>query len=290
LTPGLRWEHYDYERDIYRLGFRDLATRKGDTVRRLIPGLGLSVRATEHITLFTGLHRGFAPPRTKDAITSAGESLDLDAELSWNYEAGLRLRAARLLQGEVTFFRLDFQNQIITAAESGGATTTLVNGGETLHQGIETSLRVNWNQLFGASVLVFTDARYMHLSTARFTRNHLYGGNRLPYAPWNSFSLLAGVRHPRGFGFQLDASYIGDQFADNRQTVVPSADGTVGLVPSFTVWNAMVDYTVRRERVAVEPYFALKNLLDTRYIASRAPQGIQPGMFRQMNAGLRFTF
>ena len=41
-------------------------------------------------TLFAGVHRGFAPPRVKDAITNTGVSLELDPEMSWNYEAGAR--------------------------------------------------------------------------------------------------------------------------------------------------------------------------------------------------------
>ena len=290
LSPGLRFEHYEYERDIYRLGNADVSRRRGDTVSQAIPGLGVSVRASEMLTLFGGVHRGFAPPRTKEAITGAGESLELDAELSWNYEAGARLRASRLAQAELTFFRLDFENQIITAAESGGATPTLENGGESLHQGREASRRMNWGELLGTALQIYTDARYMRLATAKFTRNNLFAGNRLPYAPGNTLAFLAGVRQRQGFGVQLDATFAGGQFADNRETVAPSPDGTVGWIPSYTIWNLGADYTVRRERFEVRPYVSVKNLGDERYIASRAPQGIQPGMFRQVNAGLRFTF
>ncbi len=290
LTPGLRVEHYDYERDIYRLGFQDVATTRGDTVTKAIPGLGLSVSANEYVTLFGGVHRGFAPPTTKVAITSDGESLDLDAELSWNYEAGVRINKGRLLTGEFTFFRMDFENQVIPAAQSGGATTTLTNAGETLHQGFEGSFRVNWNELAGGSWLLYTDTRYMYLPVAEFTRNALFGGNRLPYAPRHTFGLLVGFRQRAGFGFQIDTAYVADQFGDNNETVAPAADGTVGVLPSFQLWNLIIDYTIRRERFEVGPYFAVKNLGSEIYVASRAPAGIQPGMFRQINGGLRFTF
>jgi Fe(3+) dicitrate transport protein len=85
-------------------------------------------------------------------------------------------------------------------------------------------------------------------------------------------------------------AYIADQFGDNNQTVLPSTDGTIGLLPSYTIWNLMVDYSIRRERLQIQPYFLVKNLTDELYIASRAPQGIQPGLFRQANAGVKFTF
>jgi Fe(3+) dicitrate transport protein len=185
---------------------------------------------------------------------------------------------------------MDFENQIIPAAQSGGATTTLVNGGETLHQGVESNLRVAWSELADWPLLVYTDIRHMYLADAQFTRNTLFGGNRLPYAPENTFSFLIGLRQRQGFGVQLDSSYLGSQFADNAQTVTPTADGTIGLVPSYMLWNLNVDYTVQRERVELRPYFAVKNLADRVYIASRAPQGIQPGLFRQINVGIRFRF
>jgi Fe(3+) dicitrate transport protein len=294
VTPGVRLEHYNYERHIVRAVVSGAATnvdrRATDGVTKAIPGLGVAYQVASPVALFAGVHRGFAPPRVKDAITTSGQPLNLDAELSWNYEAGIRVQANRAVRGEFTYFRMDFQNQIIPGAQSGGATTTLVNGGETRHQGIESNLRVDYATLFGWGGTLYTDVRVMHLADAKFTRNSLFGGNRLPYAPENTFSLLTGYRHRRGFGTQLDVTYVGSQFADNRQTVQPSNDGTVGLVPGFTLWNMNIDYTVQRERFQVRPYFTVKNLADRVYIASRAPQGIQPGMFRQINVGLRFGF
>jgi Fe(3+) dicitrate transport protein len=294
LTPGVRLERYSYERHILRTRVggvpADVDIRRGDSVTKVIPGLGGSYQVNSFLTAFAGVHRGFSPPRTKDAITNEGFTLELDAELSWNYEAGARVQAARWLQSEVTFFRMDFSNQIIPGAQSGGAVTTLVNGGATLHQGLESSVRVNWDRIFPSAWAVYTDVRYMNLSTARFSQNRLFGGNRLPYAPRHTFSFLLGARQRRGWGFQIDSSYIGEQFADNNQTLAASADGTVGLIPAFLLWNGTVDYTVQRERVGFTPYFTVKNLTDRVYIASRAPQGIQPGLFRQINAGLRFTF
>lgn len=294
FTPGVRWEHYRYMRHIQRARVNGVPTdvnlRQGDAVTKLIPGLGLAINASSKVTFFTGLHRGFAPPRTKDAITNDGVSLDLDAELSWNYEAGMRLYPRRGLSGEVTFFRMDFANQIIPAAQSGGATTTLVNGGATLHQGLETSLRADWGEIARSPHAFYTDIRYTYLPTARFARNALYQDNRLPYAPENTVAFLLGFRHRRAFGFQLDATYVGGQFGDNNQTVTPSADGTVGPLPGYMLWNLGFDYSLRRERFSLTPYVCIKNLTDRVYISSRAPQGIQPGLIRQVNAGVKFTF
>ncbi|MDA0206899.1 MAG: TonB-dependent receptor [Acidobacteria bacterium] len=294
FTPGLRLEHYNYERfiQVKRVGGvpTNVDLREDHGITTLVPGAGLSLRAANDVTLFVGAHRGFAPPITKNAISSDGENLNLDAELSWNYEAGIRISTPRV-RGEFTWFRMDFSNQVITAAESGGATTELINGGESLHQGLESSLRLNWHEFADiGNWTLFTDLRHTYLRDAHFVRNVLYEGNRLPYAPRNQFSFLVGARRASGLGVQFDMSYVADRFGDNNETALGSADGTVGLLPSYRIANAMVDWVFRRDRFDVTPYFTIKNLADELYIASRAPEGIQPGMFRQTNFGLKFTF
>ena len=295
LTPGIRFVHYEQERHITRKRVAGTPTsvdiREDNGVTTAIPGLGFSVRAHDDITFFTGVHRGFAPPGTKIAITSNGDNLDLDSELSWNYEAGIRIAGQRSVSGEFTFFRMDFSNQIITAAESGGATTTVTNGGATLHQGIEGSLRVHWDSIIGIrGWSLYTDVRHMYLPTAEFTDNAIFGGHRLPYAPEQTFGALFGVKQHGGLKFQLDFNAVAGQFGDNRETVEPSLDGTIGRIPSYQIANLSVGYEIRRERWMFEPYFTIKNALDEIYIASRAPQGIQPGLFRQINGGLRVSF
>jgi len=61
-------------------------------------------------------------------------------------------------------------------------------------------------------------------------------------------------------------------------------------LPGYWVWNVAAGHEFRRERLAVNPFVTVENLADERYISSRAPLGIQPGMFRQVNAGVKFRF
>lgn len=293
VTPGIRLEHYSYERNILRQPVAgvpaDVSIRRGDRVVKPIPGIGAAYQAAGGVTLFAGLHRGFAPPRVKDAITRAGTSLLLDAELSWNYEAGARLQLSSGLRGEVTWFRTDFENQIIPAALSGGAATTLVNGGETLHQGVEASVSADWGRASGRAAGFFSEVRHTALTTARFASGTRLG-NRLPYAPRHNFALVNGYRHRKGFNIAVDGTRVDEQFADDFQTRPGAANGTVGLIPSYWVWNVSAGHEINRERVVIQPFVSTKNFADARYISSRAPQGIQPGMFRQVTAGIKFRF
>ncbi len=99
-----------------------------------------------------------------------------------------------------------------------------------------------------------------------------------------------GLRQLRGLSVQLDLNAVGSRFGDNRQTVQPSADGTIGRRSAYDLANLAVGYEIRRERRLLEPYCTVKNAFDEHCIASRVPQGVQPGPFRQVQGDLRVRF
>lgn len=308
LTPGVRLERYEYQRHIFRARVggvpTDVDIRENDLVFEVIPGVGLAYQPADHLTVFGGVHRGFAPPRIKDAIDNSGRTLRLEAERSWNYEVGARLNLLRGIRAEATFFVLDFENQIIPSSQSsGGSSFGLTNAGETLHRGVELLLSSDLGRLARLRQSILAEVRYTYLPRAEFRGGFIpgIGGNRLPYAPKDVVSLILGYRQPSGFGIQLDGTFVGEQFTDPlnildatagdpARGIAPTFDGQTGLIGSYMVWNLSVDYRVRRERFGVVPFISVKNLTNRLYIASRAPEGIQPGPFRQVNAGLRFQF
>lgn len=289
VTGGLRLERFTFDRHVHRdLADGepvDLDTRAEDRVSDWVPGIGLTYTPSDALTLFAGVHRGFAPPRIKDAISAAGQSVYLEAERSWNTELGVRSRPVDWLGAELTLFRMDFSNQVIPASESvGGSGTGLVNAGATLHQGAEVLGYLEVGELLGWDSSLRVDGNYTWVR-AEFAAG-IYDGNRLPYAPEHVFSLGIALARPDGLSAYLSGIAMASQFSDNEETEAASADGLIGRIPSFRVW----DVTVSRP-LAGGPLRALitvKNLFDARYIASRAPLGIQPGHPRQANIGFRY--
>ena len=191
VSAGLRMERFQYERDINRrefagIGIRDTVLVAGNTIQEFIPGVGFNYRPSTQVSVFGGVHKGYAPPRTKDAITSTGDALDLDAEESWNFELGFRSEISRWLFMELTGFRMDFSNQIIPVAESaGGIGFGVINAGATLHQGIESAVIFDLGQLLGFTSIGLTydvNATYVRstYSDDRFIRDVNINGNRTP--------------------------------------------------------------------------------------------------------------
>src|SRR5512135_2611736 len=203
LTPGVRFESVDYERTNNQTGAVGRSS-----VDEVIPGLGVTLDVGAATVLFAGVHRGFAPPGVADVVTSAGGSVDLDAELSWNYELGVRATPRDGLRCEATLFRMDFENQIVPASVAGGSGATLTSAGETLQQGLELGGQLESSAFVDWPVELFAYAAYTWLTDAEYAGTRFSSvpgfttvsvtGNRLPYAPEHLFSGTIGVRMPSG--------------------------------------------------------------------------------------------
>jgi Fe(3+) dicitrate transport protein len=297
LTPGIRLEDVHYER-TNRLGNGGAGVGGRTRVIQWIPGLGLSYGPSQRLTVFAGVHRGFAPPRVEDIISnSTGQSIELDPELSWQYEVGLRSRATRNLYLEGTFFRMDFENQIVPASIAGGIGATLTNAGRTLHQGLEFSGRWDWRSIAASRHSVSLRGAYTWVKEAEFVgaryssvpgyANVLITGNRLPYAPEHSFTGSAVYSHATGLNMIMECVYVGRQFGDDLNTVAGTPDGQRGLLAGNAIWNATLNYPI--EALHSTFFVTSKNVFDRLTLVDRT-RGLLPGVPRLIQAGLHFRF
>ncbi len=302
FNAGIRLENFDYSRRILRGRFRingvnnvvaDTNLVTSNNTFSLIPGAGISYKAAEAITLFAGVHKGFAPPRTKDAITSDGIALDLDAEKSINYEIGTRIVKGDFLTAEITGFIMNFDNQIIPVSQSSGNTnaTGLANGGRTKHQGLEAAIQLEMGKLLKSvhQYSIGVNATYVE---SKYSANRFIGSgtnaknilnNKLPYAPSLILNLNAGAEFKNGAGFRFYGTFTGEQFADELNTTTASANGLTGLIGSRFVMDASFFWNITPQ---VNFTLSGKNLFNERYIVSRRPTGIRVGLDRFISAGL----
>ncbi len=320
LTAGIRAEALQYERRILRSNHADTDIRNTTRVAEIIPGGGFNFNFTDGIGLFGGVHRGFAPPRIKDAISNDGTDLELDAEKSWNYELGMRNEFSNIAKFNVTLFLMEFSNQVIPVSESsGGAGAGLINGGRTNHRGIEGELLLDISVLSGMRgnmvMAVNSTITESNFSGDRFVAQYychhvdevIYmniKGNRTPYAPAFTSSAYLQYETDRGFGFRLKGQFTGSQYtdvlntgyvnewfeksaADDHNYYQATANGRIGMMPSYFIMDVSAWYSLS-SGIAVN--MQVRNLFDQRYIVSRRPQGIRVGLPRMVNAGISYNF
>ncbi len=302
INVGLRVEHFDYSRNILRGRFMlngvavvaDTNVVASNNLLAVIPGGGFNYSLDEGVTLFGGIHRGFAPPRTKDAITSEGMALDLAQENSWNSELGIRALLRDFFKAEFTLFSMEFKNQIIPVSQSSGNAnaTGLANGGRTNHIGVEAGasfdlakqMKKNFSLVFAANG-TWIESRY---SADRFivvgANKVNVKNNQLPYAPSLMLNHSIELASAKGAGIRLSGNFVGKQFADELNTISASADGRNGLLASRYITDLSAFARLSKKQILFS--LAVKNLTNERYIASRRPQGIRVGIDRQVVLGM----
>ncbi len=293
LIPALRYERIDYFRR------NRLTNRQGnEEASEAIPGLGINYAIAPALTLFAGVHEGFAPARAEDIIDNAGGSVDVDPEKSTNLELGLRGTLFRDVGFEAAYFRNDFDNQVAVGSIAGGSTP--LAQGETLYQGLELGARWSRDGAFGLDGTPYANVALTWLPDAEqesafvaVANGQLVAGsrngNRLPYAPEGLATIRTGYRTgPWDASVEMQA--VDDQYADFANTELPIANGAgqVGRIAGHAVFNATLNWTPDASD-GFSAWIALKNAGDREYIVDRT-RGIQLGQPRQVLVGVRWAF
>ncbi len=292
VTPGIRLERIRAERTNL---LATPAAHGRTTITAVVPGIGVAYSGLPRVTVFAGVHRGFSPPRAEDIISNTGGVIELDPELSWNYEAGIRSVPVQGWRIEAAVFRLDYQNQIIAASLAGGTGALLTNGGRTLQQGAEVSSTLEAGRLFRTPHNVYLRTAITWLPVAEFRGTRFSSvtpavsitGNRLPYVPESQFTTVLGYSHPRGFHAFVENVFTGGQFSDDLNTVNVTPNGQRGYIPSQNYWNATANYAVERMRTTF--FVTAKNLTDRSFVVDRS-RGILPSTGRRIQAGVHVRF
>lgn len=285
LTPGLRYEQIHSRRENRLPG----GLEGTDHLGKWIPSLGAAWNPSSAVTVFAGVHQGFAPPRTEDIISSAGTSTDVGPEESTNWELGARLSPAAAGEVQAVLFRNDFQRLIAVGSIAGGSTP--LAEGEARFAGAELSGR--YRHASGA----YLRAAYTWVPEAEQItefRQVVNGaviagsaaGKRQPYAPEHMLAAAVGYAW-RKLDAQLEAVHVGRQFGDFANTVSPTADGQRGELAASTIWNATVNQELGSTGAIA--FVSVKNLADEVYIVDRT-RGIQVGSPRLVQAGFKYTF
>lgn len=283
ITPAVRYEHIENERTNRLTGAKGNAN-----LHEWIPGIAFAYNPHESLTVFAGVHEGFAPPRTEDLIGPAGGSIDVNAEKSTNWELGFRAKPTPNLSVEATGFYNDFDNLI---AVGSVASNIALSQGEATFAGLEFASSYDFGSGF-YNRLAYTwlpvaeqDSPFRNVQTNAISSGS-EKGNRQPYAPKNTLTAALGYKMG-SWDAQIEAVHVGKQYADFAETVAPTADGQRGEIASYTIYNAAVNYKLPEYKATL--FLVGKNIFDKEYIVDRT-RGILTGMPALIQVGARYDF
>jgi Fe(3+) dicitrate transport protein len=259
---------------------------------------GFSHSFSKHTKLYGSIGQAWRPMLLKDLIpTSIYEITDKNIKDAFGYNSELGLKGHfRDFTWDVNAFLLQYNRRFGTLVNQDSAGTFFVyrtNIGNSRSLGIEWLLEYNkqigksWNiQLFSCGA--YMNAVYTNAAVRNGNSIQNINGNQIESAPhWN-------LKHAIGFGWkkltlQLQTSFVSETFADALNTVAPDASGARGLVPSYTLFDANLLWSINKH---FELRATLNNMTNTSYFTKRPQLYPGPGIWPSdgRNALLTFTF
>ena len=243
LTFGVRFDEIEYAvSDRFLSDGDDAGERKMDNVS---PMLGILYSVSPELSLYGTLSTAFETPSTTDfANPSGGGGFNpaLDPQFATNYEVGLRGSIGERHDYEVALYNVGVDDELVPFEIDGR--DFFQNAGSSSRTGLELSLvsnptdRIRTSLSYTYGSFEFDDFRVISFDAGGTpTVEDDFSGNTIPGTVEHLLFGEISYTHPSGWFGALDVMYVGEQFANNSNSV---------KVDSYTVANSTVGPRARR--------------------------------------------
>ena len=285
VSPGIRWEHGQSDMSgyiSYYSGQNLPNTIKHDFV---LLGLNTQYEATKSSNFYAGFAQSYRPVIFKDIIpASVYEVADKNLKDAYGYtvEAGYRGNANGF-KWDVSVFHLGYNNRLGSLSmlnDTGAYILYRTNIGNSRTNGVElfAEYGTNIGHKFYCSVFTssaWMDARYKNASVKSGSANVSVDGNSVESTP--QFISRNGVSAKfLKASISVLYSYTAKSYADALNTVQPSANGAVGLVPSYGLFDINTSYRFN-DRWMLR--FNINNVFNKQYFTKRPTFYPGPGVW-----------
>ncbi|MBX2896700.1 MAG: TonB-dependent receptor [Cyclobacteriaceae bacterium] len=283
VTPGFRYES-GQSRMTGFISYYD-ANDLPNTIVHKFPLLGLNAQyALKYGSLYAGWSQAYRPVIFKDIVpASAYEQADKNLKDAYGYnaEAGFR-GSSKYLRWDVGVFHIQYNNRLGTQAMRNELDQfylyrTNIGNSATTGAEIYTEYVAPLRKRLAFSVFTSTalfNGRYTQAQIRVAESNVNISGNKLESVPNIITRNGITVRSAAG-SISLLYSYISDTFADALNTVTPSANGAVGLVPAYGLLDLNSTFTIRQVTIRAN----INNVTNCMYFTKRPSFYPGPGIW-----------
>lgn len=276
ITPGLRYEHAQMEFSGSVNGKQQ--TPQNKVSEEWLPGLSIGYQASDDWFVYANTQRSLRVPQVFQIVRDGV----VQAELSQNYETGVRYTPQDNLRFDLGLYRIDFDDQIEFSAGS------FKNLGSTRHQGIESE--VFWTP--AALPALDLHAGYAYLDAE--LRSGAFKGNEVPFSSKHQLTVDGRYRFAESWSYTLDGLYVSRAFTDSANTSAENASASIGRLPAYWLWNTAIEREFKLDDGSLLTASAgVSNLFDRQYYfrgIDTSPLGRQPAPGRTLTLGVNYRF
>ncbi|WP_231891927.1 TonB-dependent receptor family protein [Tenacibaculum ovolyticum] len=307
ITPGFRFEYIKTESDgFYKKINRDGAGNvilketdySNDSNQRtfLLLGIGASYKPNSNLEFYGNISQNYRSVTFSD-LNIVNQSFSINPligdEKGYTSDFGMRGNYKRLISYDLGVFGLFYNDRIGVISKGlpdGRAVLERGNVGKARILGIESLFDFNLKKILDInndfSFNYFVNTSFIK---SKYTESQINGvkGNQVEFVP--DFNLKTGVKFGyKNFLTSFQYTYLGEQFTDAWNSVIPSLSGVNGIIPSYNVLDFSASYKYKMFKIEA----GINNLLDEKYFTRRATgypgPGIIPSSSRNWYVTLEF--
>jgi len=269
------------------------ASKFPDAIPHRFPlfGLNADYQIFTNQNLYAGFSQAYRPVIFKDIIPASiyeKSSDNLKDASGYNFEVGYRGNFEKL-RLELTYFQLLYKNRLGTLAqtdENGVFQILRTNIGDSFTKGLEMFaeyyVRINEKDNFSVfSSNSLMEAKYLEAEIRSGEKNVSIKGNFVESTP-QVISRNGLTFRFRKLSVTSLFSYTAKSYADALNTVQPSTNGSVGLVPSYGILDFYATYRISSKILFK---FNLNNATNKQYFTKRPQFYPGPGIWASDGRG-----
>jgi len=254
-----------------------------------LAGVAAELELAPEVAAYANFSQGYRPMIFSQAVPNGTNQVvnqDLQEGRSWQSDAGVRGQFFRHLSADVSYFYMEFDDQIGSATIGG--LSSVQNVGDARHQGVEAAFELDAlgviDSIAGAGPGAERDASVRLFYNTMFLDAEFVGGpntGKTPqYAP--DFIQKAGVQlgWKDRIRARLAGTFVDDHFANDNNT-------EQFTVPSYKVWDLTFDWDIDDAWTA---FAGVNNLFDEHYFARVRSDGIDPADGRNAFGGFKYKW
>ncbi len=271
----------------------DLAPAQSDAAyfSTVSPKAGVLWDFAENAQAFANVSRSYEPPTFSELVQGGVfQFVPLDPQRGVTVEVGTR-GATKTVAWDLTLYRAWVENELINFTVGGGIPAATFNAGDTIHQGIETSLTFDVGAVTGFALpegaRLLLEQAYT-LSDFFFVGDPVYGSNKLAGMPPHVYAAALRYRSGSGWDIAPKFEWVPDGgYVDYANRLKAPGYATIGLDGGIDI------------APGARLFFDARNLTDKQYVstyntitdAALAPTDVfYPGEGRSFFAGVKVAF
>ncbi|WP_316850951.1 TonB-dependent receptor [Pedobacter agri] len=258
LASSINFFNYKYE-SIFPI---PVAKQKRTFSEQWMPKLAASYLLNTSLSLRASISKGYSPPTIAEVRSSDNNiNNNLQAEMGWNYEAGLRFNSRNnRFYANANVFQFELRDAIVRRLNAND-TEFFINAGGTRQKGIEleTSFWIIKNEKsFLTGIQLRSSYSYSHFRFSDFQNGNTdFTGNKLTGVPANV--IVSNLLFESKIGVYLFAQH-------NYTSMIPLNDANTAFADKYHLVELKAGIRdLKMGKTKIEFFAGINNLLNEKY-------------------------